>query len=189
MKYFAFAGGNTNRVRPSVPGFICCALHQNRFFLQPCSCCCSVSCSLAAPAVPTPPPPHPAGEPMRPIGIHLWLTPQPLTCREPYKRLSSPFKVLHLNLQQRVDAVAGAAARHQPARPTLQWEADTLMEVPVTTGGVWNAVAFWFEVCSFTHRWHRISCKCDVKHVQSYLHRRRSLCTLERGMRITVSGS
>ena len=72
--------------------------------------------------------------------------------REPYKRLSSPFQVLHLNLQQRVDAVAGAAARHQPARPALQWESDALMDVAITTGGVWNAVAFWFEVQCLSDR-------------------------------------
>lgn len=54
--------------------------------------------------------------------------------------------MLHLNLQQRVDAIAGAAARHQSARPVLQWESDAVMDVAVTTGGTWNAVAFWFEV-------------------------------------------
>ena len=60
--------------------------------------------------------------------------------------MSAPFEVLNLNLQQRVDAIAGAAARHLPINTVLQWEMDKQMKVEIIQGGLWNAVGFWFEV-------------------------------------------
>ena len=71
-------------------------------------------------------------------------------CRFPHQRLSDPFPVIDLNLQQRVDAIAAIAASSSSsaaALPPLQWESDQTMPVTVSTGGIWNAVAFWFEVC------------------------------------------
>ena len=69
-----------------------------------------------------------------------------LAYREPCKRLSAPFQVLGLNLQQRVDAIAGAAARQVSVKAALQWEVDKQITVDITQGGLWNAVTFWFEV-------------------------------------------
>lgn len=74
-----------------------------------------------------------------------------MLCRFPHKRLSDPFPVINLNLQQRVDAIAAiAASASSPSAAALlplQWESDQTMPVTVSTGGIWNAVAFWFEVC------------------------------------------
>ncbi len=67
--------------------------------------------------------------------------------RVPFKRLSSPYEVLKLDLQQRVDARAGAAASGSlSSLPELLWESDTQMKVDITSDGYWNGVAFWFEV-------------------------------------------
>lgn len=71
-----------------------------------------------------------------------------LVHREPCKWLSAPFSVLSLNLQQRVDAIAGAAAQQVSVKAALQWEVDKQLRVKITQGGLWNAVAFWFEVGS-----------------------------------------
>ena len=72
-----------------------------------------------------------------------------MPCSFPYKRLSHPFPVLGLDLQQRVDAIAATAAcssSSAAALPPLQWETDQRMSIAVDRDGVWNAVAFWFEV-------------------------------------------
>ena len=46
-----------------------------------------------------------------------------------------------------MDAVAGAAATQGPMpQPDLQWESDTQLKVEATSDGLWNGVAFWFEV-------------------------------------------
>ena len=70
-----------------------------------------------------------------------------MCCRVPHQRLSSPFPVLGLDLQKRVDAVAGAALTHTslPKADSL-WESDTQLKVQATADGLWNGVAFWFEV-------------------------------------------
>ena len=68
-------------------------------------------------------------------------------CRVPHKRLSSPFPVLALDLQQRVDAIAGAALTNTSLPKTdFMWESDTQLKVQATSDGLWNGVAFWFEV-------------------------------------------
>ena len=47
-----------------------------------------------------------------------------------------------------MDAVAGAAAtKCTMPKPDLQWESDTQLKVEVTSDGLGNGVAFWFEVC------------------------------------------
>ncbi len=70
-----------------------------------------------------------------------------MRCRVPHKRLSSPFPVLALDLQQRVDAIAGAALTHTSLPTTdLMWESDTQLKIHATSDGLWNGVAFWFEV-------------------------------------------
>ena len=72
-----------------------------------------------------------------------------LLCRFLHNKLSDPFPVINLNLQQRVDAVAAIADSSScstAALPRLQWESDQTMTVTTSTKGIWNAVAFWFEV-------------------------------------------
>jgi hypothetical protein len=55
--------------------------------------------------------------------------------------LSEPFTACHVDLQQRLDA-RGAAGDQAGAL----WEHDEMLDVSVTTAGVWNGVAFWFEL-------------------------------------------
>jgi len=46
-----------------------------------------------------------------------------------------------------VDAIAGAALTHTSLPNTdLVWESDTQLKVHVSSDGLWNGVAFWFEV-------------------------------------------
>ncbi|DBA90775.1 TPA: hypothetical protein ACH3X1_003982 [Trebouxia sp. C0004] len=67
--------------------------------------------------------------------------------RVPHKRLSSPFPVLALDLQQRVDAIAGAGLTNTSLPKTdFMWESDTQLRIHATSDGLWNGVAFWFEV-------------------------------------------
>ena len=71
--------------------------------------------------------------------------------------MSSPFPVLALDLQQRVDAKAGAALTNiSLPKKDFMWESDTQLKIHATADGVWNGVAFWFEVglllsCCFGH--------------------------------------
>jgi len=52
-----------------------------------------------------------------------------------------------LDLQQRVDAIAGAALTNTSLPKTdLVWESDAQLKIHATSDGLWNGVAFWFEV-------------------------------------------
>lgn len=75
-----------------------------------------------------------------------------------HRVLSAPFPVHLLDLQGRVDSITGqqggATAQGRPNSEDSKerscgasgiWEHDTVLDVPVTAGGHWNAVAFWFE--------------------------------------------
>ena len=100
-----------------------------------------------------------------------------LSCRVPFKRLSSPFEVLALDLQQRVDAVAGAAASGSLAMmPKAQWETEAQLQIKITSGGLWNGVACWFEVllftpeCWFSKCWLGKSGLCLICYVRIPLH-------------------
>ncbi|KAK9803026.1 hypothetical protein WJX72_005333 [[Myrmecia] bisecta] len=66
----------------------------------------------------------------------------------PHRRLSALFAVACLDLQARVDSLSGGGA---PALPHITWEADEQLEVAVTADGIWNGVAFWFEMSTYDH--------------------------------------
>ena len=73
---------------------------------------------------------------------------------ESYRVLSDPFEVDALDLQARVDAVHAAANGSNPddcggkadETSRKQWTLDVEKEISVTTSGVWNGVALWFEL-------------------------------------------
>ena len=97
--------------------------------------------------------------------------PARLACRVPHRQLSAPFAVCSLDLQARVAAAQAAAAaaaggsasqsgdqqqqqqqqeeqpeQHGEGPSSPAWELEVELEVPVTAGGNWNAVAFWFDL-------------------------------------------
>ncbi len=46
-----------------------------------------------------------------------------------------------------MDAIAGAALTNTSLPKTdLVWESDTQLKIHATSDGLWNGVAFWFEV-------------------------------------------
>ena len=69
-----------------------------------------------------------------------------------HRRLSAPFLVRTLDLQTRVAAaqrkVPADEATASAAASQHGWELDIHLAVPVTADGKWNAVAFWFGVCT-----------------------------------------
>ena len=61
--------------------------------------------------------------------------------RVPFRRLSAPFAAATVDLQARVDSAAAAAEL-----PPAMWEFDEMLSICTSAGGIWNAVAIWFEV-------------------------------------------
>lgn len=89
--------------------------------------------------------------------------------RLPYRLMSAPFAVHTLDLQARVEArqsqgqpkaagssaganqsssSTGSAEEDNPAAKSDDWEFDDTLEVELTAGGRWNAIAFWFDLHS-----------------------------------------
>lgn len=89
--------------------------------------------------------------------------------RLPYRLLSAPFAVHTLDLQARLEArqrqgqpkaagisagadqssgSTGSAGEDTPAAKSGDWEFDDTLEVELTAGGRWNAIAFWFDLHS-----------------------------------------
>ena len=71
--------------------------------------------------------------------------------RLPQRRLSAPFHVHTLDLQSRLDARMETVSTFAGGSGgSSTWEFDQTLEIQASADGQWNAIAFWFELCTGT---------------------------------------